>query len=155
MCRNLIKLLHLLYTLNRIEVTVSMATTSSNGMQAESQIALPAGENGTCDPTAYYQDGFITMGNRREPRCMYCDPECSGGCIGPSASDCVSCKNLQFYSYCLTECPFGYKAEDPNQDNHCYMLVNKFYFLNFVFQNRFHHLWLRCPVHGMIIPWLS
>ncbi|KAH8877621.1 Insulin-like receptor [Schistosoma japonicum] len=37
-----------------------------------------------------------------------CDSECSGGCSGPSPSDCLSCKHVNLNGTCLSHCPSSY-----------------------------------------------
>ena len=42
-----------------------------------------------------------------------CDINCIGGCTGPSASDCVACKDVMYYGdgiqkpVCVKKCPQG------------------------------------------------
>ena len=37
--------------------------------------------------------------------CLSCHPECSGGCTGPSASQCTVCVHVSYQSNCVLSCP--------------------------------------------------
>ena len=46
---------------------------------------------------------FSTMMARG--RCIRCDPECDGGCVGPGPGHCYRCKNYKHDNICVAGCP--------------------------------------------------
>ena len=40
-------------------------------------------------------------------QCQSCQEECSSGCTGPLASDCIECRHVKWNGSCLVECPPG------------------------------------------------
>ena len=57
----------------------------------------------SCPDDSYANDSRV---------CQQCHPECAGGCLGPTESNCMSCRHYKMdkSDECVLECPADYIA---------------------------------------------
>lgn len=55
--------------------------------------------------TAKCRDASLSCSVHNTSEC--CHPNCLGGCTGPTAGDCLICRNFHHNNTCLSSCPDG------------------------------------------------
>lgn len=56
-------------------------------------------------PTSDDQSGDEYTGPLSLSVCTPCNEQCSGGCRGPNATQCITCKSVEYNGVCMTSCP--------------------------------------------------